>query len=66
MISTRTIRRTPISSPLLQATSSTPITPQTDFYDGSFINSEWTNNLDFNRDFAVGLASPLNLAFGAE
>jgi iron complex outermembrane recepter protein len=49
-----------------QAASATPITPQTDFDDGSFINSEWTNNLDFNRDFAVGLASPLNLAFGAE
>ena len=50
----------------LQSTSPTPIAPQTNFYDGAFINSEWTNNLDFNRDFTVGLASPLNLAFGAE
>jgi iron complex outermembrane receptor protein len=50
----------------LQALSSIPITPQTDFYDGSFITSEWTNNLDFNRDFAAGLALPLNVAFGGE
>ncbi|MGB6306932.1 MAG: TonB-dependent receptor, partial [Steroidobacteraceae bacterium] len=50
----------------LQSTSQSPITPQTNFYDGAFINTEWTNNLDMNRDLAVGLASPLNLAVGAE
>lgn len=46
----------------LEAFGSTP----TDFYDGAFETSEWTTNLDLNRDFAVGLASPLNVAFGAE
>jgi iron complex outermembrane receptor protein len=50
----------------LQAASSTAIAPQTDFYDGSFVNSEWTSNLDFNRDFALGFASPLNVAIGGE
>ncbi len=50
----------------LQSTSPTPIASQTNFYDGAFINSEWTNDLDINRDLAVGLASPLNMAFGTE
>src|SRR5262249_39517163 len=28
--------------------------------------TQWTSNLDLNRDFKVGLARPLNVAFGAE
>jgi iron complex outermembrane receptor protein len=51
---------------ILQAASPTLITPQTNFYDGSFTNSEWTGNLDISRDFNLGLASPLNVAFGGE
>jgi len=51
---------------ILQAASPTLITPQTNFYDGSFTNSEWTSNLDISRDFNLGLASPLNVAFGGE
>ena len=47
---------------LFQATGATP----TQFYDGIFEASEWTSNLDISRDFAVGLASPLNVAFGGE
>ncbi|MDR3507942.1 MAG: TonB-dependent receptor [Caulobacteraceae bacterium] len=43
-------------------THSTP----TNFYDGAFITKQWTNNLDISRDFAVGLATPLTVAFGAE
>jgi len=43
----------------------TGVTP-TNFYDGSFTSAEWTTNLDVSRDFAVGLASPLNVAFGGE
>jgi iron complex outermembrane recepter protein len=39
---------------------------QTSFYDGSFSNTDWTNTLDIGRDFNVGLASPLNLAYGAQ
>jgi iron complex outermembrane receptor protein len=38
----------------------------TDFYDGFFNASQWTQNLDFSRDFDVGMAGPLNVAFGAE
>jgi len=52
--------------PLLQAQSATPIVPQTTFYNGAFVASQWTNTLDVNRDFAVGLASPLNVAGGVE
>ena len=38
----------------------------TSFFDGDFIASEWTGNLDVSRGFDVGMASPLNVAFGAE
>jgi len=36
------------------------------FYDGAFTATEWTTNLDVDRAFDVGMASPLNVAFGAE
>ena len=38
----------------------------TNFYDGSFIASELTGNLDITKNFDVGLASPLSVAFGFE
>jgi iron complex outermembrane receptor protein len=38
----------------------------TNFYDGYLQASQWTNNLDINKNFDVGLAGPLNVAFGAE
>jgi len=38
----------------------------TDFYAGRLIATQWTSNLDLNRDVAVGLATPLNLSFGTE
>jgi iron complex outermembrane recepter protein len=41
------------------------ITPR-DYYDGQMIATQWTNTLDFNRDFDVGMAGPLNIAFGGE
>ena len=47
---------------LFKDTHTTP----TDFYDGSFTATEATFNLDVTRDFDVGLASPLNVAFGGE
>jgi iron complex outermembrane receptor protein len=47
---------------LFKDTHTTP----TSFYDGSFSATEATFNLDVTRDFAVGLASPLTLAFGGE
>jgi iron complex outermembrane receptor protein len=43
----------------------THFTP-TQFYDGSFITTQWTTNLDFSRAFDAGMAGPLNVAFGAE
>lgn len=41
------------------------VTP-TDFYDGFLKATQWTTNADFSRDFDVGLAGPLNVAFGGE
>jgi iron complex outermembrane receptor protein len=35
-------------------------------YDGNFDATEWTNTLDIDRSFNVGLAAPLNVAFGFE
>ena len=49
--------------------SNTPVgatTTQTDFYAGQLEYSQWLANLDFNRDFNVGLSDPLNVAFGLE
>jgi iron complex outermembrane receptor protein len=47
---------------LFAATGHTP----SQFFDGIFEATEWTSNLDISRDFAIGLASPLNVAFGGE
>jgi len=52
--------------PVLQALSPTPIKAQQNFFNGAFDTTEITNNLDLDRSFAVGLASPLNVAFGFE
>jgi iron complex outermembrane receptor protein len=41
-------------------------TTPTDFYDGQFTATEATFNLDINKEFNVGLASPLTFAVGAE
>lgn len=38
----------------------------TSFYDGSWINTEFTNDVDFSRAFQVGLSEPLHVAAGAE
>lgn len=40
-------------------------TPST-YYDGYLQATQWTTNLDVNRDFDVGLAGPLNVAYGVE
>jgi len=37
-----------------------------DFYDGFFKSQEWTSNADFKKEFEVGMAEPMTLAFGAE
>ncbi len=54
----------PLLFSVLAAASSTQIAPQTNFFDGSFSNSEWSASLDLDRTFNVGLASPLNVALG--
>jgi len=36
------------------------------FYDGYLQSSQWTTTADINRNFDVGLAGPVNVAFGAE
>jgi iron complex outermembrane receptor protein len=41
-------------------------TTQRDFYDGFFKSTQWNSNVDLNRDFNIGVAAPLNLAFGGE
>jgi iron complex outermembrane recepter protein len=41
------------------------LTPS-DYYDGLLRSTQWTSNADFNRDFDIGLAGPLNVAFGGE
>ena len=43
----------------------THFTP-TNFHDGAFIGTEWTNNLDISKDFDLGMAGPLTVAFGGE
>lgn len=42
-----------------------PNSPTT-LYDGSWINTELTNNLDISRAFDIGLKDPLSVAFGLE
>ena len=43
----------------------THFTP-TNIYDGSFITTQWTTNLDVSKDVEVGWSGPLTVAFGAE
>ncbi|WP_158914529.1 TonB-dependent siderophore receptor [Caulobacter sp. S45] len=51
----------------LQDASATPVAyPTHTIYDGSFDASEWTGNLDVDKAFEIGLAAPLNVAFGVE
>src|SRR5580698_7033620 len=38
----------------------------TDFYDGKFVSTQSTTTLDITKDFELGLAGPLTLAFGGE
>ena len=47
---------------MIPGTDSTP----RDFYDGFFKATQMTSNIDINRDVDIGLAGPLNVAFGGE
>jgi iron complex outermembrane recepter protein len=37
-----------------------------EFYAGTLGFDQWTTNLDLAREFQIGMAAPLNVAFGAE
>jgi iron complex outermembrane receptor protein len=43
----------------------TGFTP-TEFYDGAFIAGQFSSTLDFSKQFDIGVAEPLNIAFGGE
>jgi iron complex outermembrane receptor protein len=47
---------------LYAATGASPV----DFYDGKFVATQWTSTLDVDRNFDIGMAGPLNVAFGGE
>ncbi|MEO8019403.1 MAG: TonB-dependent receptor [Pseudomonadota bacterium] len=47
---------------LYAATGQTPA----NFYDGTYTTTQWTSNLDVSKEFDIGLADPMNFAFGAE
>lgn len=53
---------TDITGAVIPGTDSTP----RDFYDGFFKATQTTANIDINRDVELGLAGPLNVAFGGE
>ena len=44
----------------------TGIASPTNFDDGYLQSSQWTTTADFSKDFDVGFAGPLNVAFGGE
>jgi len=41
-------------------------TSKTEFYAGTFVADQWLGNIDLSREFEVGLAGPMNVAFGTE
>jgi iron complex outermembrane receptor protein len=46
--------------------NTTGVPTPTNFDDGALTSTQWTSNLDIKRDFNIGLAGPLTVAFGAE
>jgi iron complex outermembrane receptor protein len=59
------VRVNTINSANISLYRDTGFTP-TDFHAGDFIASQWTTNLDLDRNFEIGLSAPLNVAFGLE
>ena len=41
-------------------------TTPTNFHDGAFTTTQWTNNLDISREIETGFAKPTTIAFGVE
>jgi len=48
------------------STATTPGSSPTDFYAGAFIFSQWTSQIDLSKEYDVGMATPMNVAFGGE
>jgi iron complex outermembrane receptor protein len=48
------------------STATRPGLAPTDTYNGSFITTQWTSQVDVSREYDIGQAGPMNLAFGAE
>ncbi|MEW5685032.1 MAG: TonB-dependent receptor [Pseudomonadota bacterium] len=48
------------------STATTPGQSPTDFYAGAFIFTQWTTQADFSKEYDIGQAGPMNVAFGAE
>jgi iron complex outermembrane receptor protein len=59
------VRINTIASANISLFRDTGFTP-TDFHAGNFISTQWTSTADISRNFDVGLAAPLNVAFGVE
>jgi iron complex outermembrane receptor protein len=55
-----------VNTGLYQATGNPAVANLSDIYDGYLQASQWTSTADFRHQFDVGLAGPLNVAFGAE
>lgn len=51
-----------VNASMFQKTGVSP----TDFYDGSFTFTQFVATLDLRKEFEVGFAEPLNVAFGGE
>lgn len=52
--------------PVIQLGSPSLTAPQRRFYNGTFEVTDWTSNLDVSKDFNIGAASPMTVAFGVE
>jgi iron complex outermembrane recepter protein len=46
--------------------NTTGVPSPTNFYDGFLQSTQWTTTADVKKDFDIGLAGPLTVAFGAE
>ena len=55
-----------VNTGLYQATGNPAVANLSDIYDGYLQATQWTSTADFRHPFDVGLAGPLNVAFGAE
>jgi iron complex outermembrane receptor protein len=55
-----------VNTGLYQSTGNPAVAGLSDIYDGYLQATQWTSTLDIRHQFDVGLAGPLNVAFGAE